>query len=265
MSSLKTDKNRFLIRGATAENISGKWKDAVEELVESYKKNVGAKLVSVYIEGSVALRTAIENKSDLDSFAIVEMNEDEIEEAHKTWVEGERKRIDALFPFQKGVEMHFAPLNELNDKKYFHKKFQMKLMAVCVYGKDFADEIPPIKLDKETLALIRVNIARAIGMANEELKSESNPQEMARICTWITKRIVRAGGMLVLWKGDFFTTNVEKNAEVFENAYPEKKEEIEKAFGYVTNPTENKKEILDFLDSFGVWIVEEDKKVFDII
>lgn len=84
MKILPIDKNRIIIKQANASKITGKWKDAVDLIVERYKTIFGSKLVSVYINGSVATGDAIEGTSDIDKNAIVDMTDEEITELDRT-------------------------------------------------------------------------------------------------------------------------------------------------------------------------------------
>jgi predicted nucleotidyltransferase len=81
---LPIDKNRIIIKQANASKITGKWKDAVDLIVERYKTIFGSKLVSVYINGSVATGDAIEGTLDIDTNAIVDMTDEEITELDRT-------------------------------------------------------------------------------------------------------------------------------------------------------------------------------------
>ena len=49
---------------------------------------------------------------------------------------------------------------------------------------------------------------------------------------------------------------------MFISFYPEKEKEMKDLYEFEKNPPSDKKQILDMFDSFGNWLMEEDKKVF---
>jgi hypothetical protein len=156
MYSIGIDQNRVLIREASPEKITGRWREVVDEIIETCKEYLDSHLISLYIGGSVAHGSATENKSDVDSYAIVNLTRDEITDAYNNWVGSEKKRIDILFPFQRGVEIHLIPISQIGESK----KFQMKVFSTLVYGKDFDMELPEYKLDKETIGQRRLLMMR---------------------------------------------------------------------------------------------------------
>ncbi|GEM_PF-5542772 len=166
MSRTFIDKDRFLIRSASSENITGKWKEVIEDILEACKHHLGSHLISLYVGGSLPLGTAQENKSDVDTYTIVSLSKEQIEKAYDEWVDIERKSLDNKYPFQRGIEIHLISIDSIPE----NKKFQMKVLAACAYGRDFASELPAYKLDKETLKKIRLSEERDIQIARKDLE-----------------------------------------------------------------------------------------------
>ncbi len=260
MAVVKTDNEGFLIKEASSEKIGEKYQEILNEIIKSCKEHLGDKLISVYVGGSVALGTAVENKSDVDTYEIVSLSKEEIEKADKEWVIDEEKRINELFPFQRGVEMHLTPQDNVSEGR----KFQMKVLTTKVFGKDFDSELPKYKLDRETMGKIRRNVRKDVDIARKELTETNDQTEIGKICTWIAKRLIRNTGMLCMWKGDYFTMDIPSLVEIIISNYPEKKVEVEKLFEYTKTPSTDKHDTLNLLDTFGSWLVEEDQIVFNI-
>jgi len=78
-SFLQTDTDGFIVNTTSPEKIQSAWLPAVEMVSDAYRKHFGENLHSVYIRGSVAKGEAIDNISDIDSFAIVTLPYDDID------------------------------------------------------------------------------------------------------------------------------------------------------------------------------------------
>src|SRR5688572_33403162 len=78
-SYFQTDENGFLINPASAGKVQEKWKPLINDIAEAYKTKYGEKLKNVYIRGSVAKGEAVEGVSDIDTFAYVDLSEEELE------------------------------------------------------------------------------------------------------------------------------------------------------------------------------------------
>ncbi|MES2408910.1 MAG: nucleotidyltransferase domain-containing protein [Patescibacteria group bacterium] len=258
MPTIHIDENRILIKEASPEKITGKWKEAVDEIIKTCNEHLGSKLISIYIGGSVSHGDAIEDKSDVDSYVVVNLTEQECKGLDDVWVLNEEKRIDTLFPFQRGVEIHLIPADHISEGK----KFQMKVFSARVYGKDFGLELHDYKLDRETMGRIRVDAKKDIETAKEDLAGTDDAKEIMKVGKWISKRIIRSSGMLCMWKENSYTMEIPKLVQMVSQYYPEKKEELDELFEYTKNPTSNKVQMQHLLRSFGAWLIEEDKNIF---
>ncbi|MCF7865771.1 MAG: hypothetical protein K9M11_04720 [Candidatus Pacebacteria bacterium] len=263
MKTLLIDKDRYMIKTANLDKITGKWKDAVDAAIDVYKKVFGESLVSVYVGGSVACGEAIESKSDIDTYAVLNIPQEKVEEIVKTTLDGERLRLDSEFPFLTKFEMHAYSLDILG----IRKQFQLRILAVCVYGKNFDADFPNYPLTRETFQKVRISMSGDIEKARLQLQKAdlSQPEYSKYVATgarWVAKRLIRNAGTLALWKENFYTMNVPMMAEIFAEAYPDKKAEIGVLLSWVENPPSDANVVLNVLDTFGKWLIEEDERVF---
>jgi hypothetical protein len=258
MATLNIDENRFLIKKASKENITGKWEEVVNEMVKTCKEHLGDHLISVYVGGSVAHGEAVDVKSDIDLYAITDLNDEKIKEAQNSWVNPEMDRLNKLYPFQRGAEINLFFIDKLPEGK----KLQMKVFATNVWGKDFDTELPPIRLDKETCARVRLSMKRDIDIARGKLDTVSDVKEINKIGFEIAKRLIRSAGMMCMWRVDFYTMETDKLVDMFISFYPEKAKEMRDLYEFEKNPPSDKEEILAMFDSFGEWLMEEDRRIF---
>ena len=59
------------------------------------------------------------------------------------------------------------------------------------------------------------------------------------------------------------TRDMDVSAHHILKHYPNKKKQVQQAFDFIQSPTDSKHVILDFLDSFGTWILNECDKWLD--
>ncbi len=230
----------------------------VEEIIDVYKKNLGQRLLSIYVGGSVALGAAVIGKSDVDTYAIVDVPKEKLEDEYEKWVDSERKRLDRRYPFQRGVEIHLISKDAISEGK----KFQIKYTSACVYGIDLSKDYPEYPITRETFALIRVSIYKDIQYALDDLSKTDDPVEISRIGTWISKRLIRSFGVMVLWKENVYTMDIEPIVKILIRYYPNKKKEIETLLHYSKSAPSDKDIIKNMLNSTGKWLIEEDAEIF---
>ncbi len=254
---LKTDKQGFLVKIANKNKIKGRWKDSVDYLVKQYLKKIGNdKIHSIWIRGSIAKGEAIENISDIDSFCLIKKEED-IDKAKVSEIKSE---ICKKFPFITKVEMSFIPIqNLLNESRYFGWRFTIKTQAVCVYGEDINDKIEDFEPSRILAGKIQENLRKRINQVKEKLKNDERKTKV--FCSWIMKRILRQGFILVMDKEKAFTRDLYPCYKIFSKYYPEKEKEMKKVLKLAIYPTSDKKQINRILDDFGEWIIKESEEI----
>jgi len=255
-SFLQTDADGFIVNTTSPEKIQRAWLPAVEMVKDAYKQHFGEHLHSVYVRGSVVKGEAIDNISDIDSFAVVTLSYDNID---TSWSKDFVKELIGQFPFIVGVEIGAIPLEELKDHK--GDRIMIKTQSICVYGENLADTLPPLKPGIETAQHIK-GIEREINKTKEWLQEDRTDEEIKRRCTWIMKRIIRSGFELVMERSQKYTRDLYPCYEGFAEYYPEKKEEMYEVLRLAIEPTSDKKEILMVLDNLGAWLVGEISRVF---
>jgi predicted nucleotidyltransferase len=259
MEILHIDKDRFIIRQANLDKITGKWKNALIDIVSLYKKIFGSKLISVYVGGSVAIGEAVEGKSDIDTYVVVDEAEGKLAVINDTILKEEREILNKKYPFQTRIETH--PYSK--DNLGIQRQFKFKTSAVCIFGHNYDSEFPNFALSKETFRKVRINISKDIQRFFEKLEKDSSKKSIESATVWVAKRLIRNAGTLVIWKGDFFTMNVQMMADIFVKEYPQQKEEIQTLLSWTKKPPQDKEPVILFINKFGQWLIAEDKMVFN--
>jgi hypothetical protein len=253
-SYLHVDDQGFIVNSTSIEKIQPEWLPAVEEVRGAYVQHFGDNLHSVYIRGSVAKGQAIEHISDIDSFAVVSLAYEKID---MLWSDLFKQELISEYPFVTGVEIGAIPIDELKDHK--GDQIMIKTQAICVYGKNLADEIPAMKPGMETAQHIHF-IKSEIIRTKEWFHGEHSTEEVMRKCTWIMKRILRSGFELVMERSQKYTRDLYPCYEGFSEYYPEQKGNMYKVLQLAINPTADKVEIEKVLNDIGNFFIKEIEK-----
>jgi hypothetical protein len=242
----KPNKDGNLVNEASIGKIRPPWKSAVEAVKESYIHNLGDLLHSVYIRGTVARGKAVEEISDVDSTAVVL----KVADFDPTWFQVEQRKLKNQFQFVSKFEFSLIPIDELLDpKKRISQKFFLKTQSVCIYGEDVAKQIPEFKITDDLAQRFYRGLESDIKIAKANLTKNK--------CQWIAKRILRAGFALVMVREQAYTRDLYPSYEVFSKYYPNKEKEMKKALELAINPIDDRNSLLQFLDSFGGWLISK--------
>lgn len=253
---LDVDENGFVVKQAAVEKIQTRWRPAVDVIVAAYRHHFGRDLYSVYIRGSVALGRAIDNISDIDSIALVNMSREKID---LSWRQAFEAEFAKSFLFINGVEIIVQPLGNIGKGS----RIMIKTQAVCVYGEDISDTLPSLK-PGEGMAQHIFGLERDIKNMKDFLRQDDKDSaEIQRKCTWIMKRILRSGCELVMERSQSYTRDLYPCYELFARYYPQKDAEMYRVLEMAVNPTSNRREIINILDDFGGWITGEIGRVFE--
>lgn len=257
---LKTDKDGYIISESSTDKIASPWKEAVEEIKNAYLTHLGDVVHSIYVRGTVSRGEAIEGISDIDTFAVITKKPEEID---LSWVKETRKSLEQKFSFSTGVEFDFVAHHEFFDgDKLFNDRFTVKTQSACVYGYDLAQKIPPFRADIQTASHFHRNLKKVLENARNGIADNSDKEDIKEWCRWVMKRIIRAGFILVMDKEQAFTRDLYPSYELFAKHFPEKEPKMKMALDLAINPTDNAKQIANFLDDFGAWMGEQVERKF---
>lgn len=247
---LEVDSEGYIVNPASLDKIQFKWKNAIDDVIELYKKHFDNKLHSVYLRGSVAKGYAVDSVSDLDTFAYVNLAKDEI---NTNWKNEARVVLSKKYPFIEGFEIDPVPVS------YIVKDTIMLNQAVLVYGKEIS--IPKIKAGKDMI--LHATASRPglmIYGVVENLAKETTSEGVKKRCVWFMKTILRIGSEITMERSKKYSRDLYICYEMFVEYYPEKESEMKKVLFLALNPTDDKDEIIQIVSGFGVWLIEESKR-----
>ncbi|MGB0925500.1 MAG: nucleotidyltransferase domain-containing protein, partial [Minisyncoccia bacterium] len=174
------DSQGYIINPASDNKIQEKWRPAIEYIINAYKEEFGNKLKNVYVRGSVSKGMALENISDLDMFAYVHLEKEEIS---SEWSKKLQEKFIAKYSFINGVDIMTKPVS-------LESKGGILLnQSLCVFGEK--TKVEKLKIGKD-LILHTPGLQKRFVLF-EKFKENNNDKEILEHCVFQMKGILRVG------------------------------------------------------------------------
>jgi len=250
-SYMDIDEEGYIVNPTSLEKIQEKWLAPLKETKEEYIARFGPALHSLYIRGSVPKGKAIDDISDLDTFAVVNLKEEEID---ISWWRELNEKIKQKYPFVEGVEIVAIPLDEFEKSR--GDKIMVKTQSLCLHGINLADTIPSYRVGFETTQHIQ-SIGKKVGDTLTWLQEDKSEEKIVKKCGWIMKQLLRSASELVMERSGKYTRDLYPCYEIFSEFYPGKKDEMYKVLELAIYPTKDKYLISEVVSGIGKWVAGE--------
>ncbi len=252
------DEHGYLINHSNLQANQPHWLKVIEAVKDIYLDRWGQGIHSIYIRGSLAKGIAVDDVSDIDSFAVLGPEELEPEvhlyyETIKAWAEMSEKKLIAQYPFTTGLEVGFESFEGIKDRNNLFN-FTLKVESVCIYGEDLGKQIKPYKLG-HSIAFQTRYIHLHLQQFLSEYPSETEGEKKLWL-NWLMRRFLRLGMQFVMEKERLYTRDLYLCYESFAKYYPEQAEHMYHALELAVNP-QTDAETLIFVQNFGDWLVSE--------
>jgi hypothetical protein len=249
---LPLDAEGYLVNPCRSELIVPPWSDAVAAIKAAYLQHLAEKMHSLYLRGSVAKGRAIAEVSDIDTFAVIFGERDQID---RSWVRAFQQYMAVQFPFQTGIEIGFVPYRAVCDAYGARGSRRMiKTQCICLWGEDLAPLIPPYKPGR-ALVGHAFGIKADIQLVVEQLPAIEDIPTICRRCQWIMKRLLRTGFELVMEREQTYTRDLYPCYVAFSRHFPAQEQQMKHALEQAIVPSDTKEELVQFLHVFGSWMI----------
>lgn len=259
----QVDEAGFLMNDASLDLIASPFSKVVDDGIQAYLDHIGDDVHSIYVTGSVARGLAVEGQSDLNMIALLEYYT-EPELVMQDWVGAAEEDIASRQACVAAVQMEIWPHGwVLHDESEFSiSAFILKSHAVCVWGADITPDLTTYQFtDRETrLAIANDDIVQLepdIDEAMEAIDVDPSPENVRYWCQRICKHMIHAAFGLVMPDEAVHTRDIDLSVAYFAKHFPDYEPEIKQAEHYIQSPTEDAQALLDFLDTFGAWLLAE--------
>lgn len=241
---LHTNQKGYFENPFTYKNINQESKLILDEVVKNIILNNQNKIDSIYVRGSFASNSQVENYSDIDLIIIHNQPLENLPE-YFTWKDSTVK-----------LDLELMPIQSLQDlDKRFGTHFWIKTQSVHLYGKNLIPDIQDFKADKKSASKFGWKIPKLIKKTKIFLEKETG-QSFKNRTRWICRAIIRASVTLFMDREKIYTRDLVYCYRYFSKYYPEYEPQMKTLLEQSINPTFTKEELLFFLDDFGLKLAE---------
>ncbi|MEF1311717.1 nucleotidyltransferase domain-containing protein [Vibrio mytili] len=230
----------------------------IKEVLMCLQGGLGHNLHSVYIYGSVARKTAVAGKSNLD---LVVVTNADFDSNRATLLNTIKWRVKQSHPQVTGVSIRTTLVSEVaNLDSIFTWGFMLKHCCVCVYGDDladcFGDYVPSWEIAKHW----NMDVEDWVSVYRGKIAHAKSLQEQVSAQIVIAKKLLRAAYSLVMYRDKRWFDDPVECGEVFLQYYPEKTLDIERLNILLSGRAIPKRSVIGLIDSFGHWLVKQYQK-----
>lgn len=260
-SYLRQDSRGFIINEASIEKIRPPWDEVLEELKRAYQRNLKERLHSIYVRGSVPLGEAVEEVSDVDTFALVYPDGREFVLWERvSWEDELWQSIRERDGRVAGIEAATATFDEQLREKNTGLAMLIQTQSVCLYGQDISAGLGRFRPGPEMM-LDYSRLRPTLSGFREKTKESGLVTESD--CKSVLKRIIRTGFDLVMEREGKYTPALYLCYSSFVKYYAEKEAEMRRALELYLNPPVQVEVLSAFVESFGPWLEDEIKRRFE--
>ncbi len=244
---LHTNSEGYFKNPFSYEDINRDSQEILQKVIDLLLKHNKERIDSIYVRGSVASNTKINNYSDIDLIVIYQDSLQKIPNTIEWNNQIFRLDIDQL---------EMTSFQDLYH--HFGTHFMLKTQSVHLYGKNRIPEIQDFQASKKTASKFGHNLPKLI--TKTKIFVEEEPQQLANITQWISRAIIRGTITLFMDREHIYTRDLVYCYQYFAKYYPEHESQMNLLVEQALQPTLSKEELIAFLDDFGMnlaGIIEE--------
>ncbi len=240
------------------EPFQAQYQPAIDDLVRFLRAGIGESLHSIYLYGSVARKTAVLGKSNID---VVIVTKRTFDERKSTLLNTIRWRFQKSFPFISGVNIKTALADDIASlDSIFTWGFMLRHCCVCVYGDNLAECFGDFEPSWEIAKHWNMDVEAWIPVIRSRIAKANTPEEQINAQQIMAKKLLRASYSLVMYRDKHWFDDPIECGEHFLRYHPEMQLEIERLGLLLKNRVIPKRSVIGLLDSFGPWLVQQYQK-----
>lgn len=226
-TKIGTDENGYIMKFASKNSINSDYMILIEELIEILKYNIGNKLHSIYVYGSVGRGKSILGKSDIDLCIVIKtpLNEIELDNLQK-----DKEKFLIRNKNVPKVDFDIGVIDDvLNLNNLYYWGFWIKHICGCLYGEDLSLKFSKMRPNVNICRSLNVDIIETLLDYREMIIKDDFDDYTLKS---ILKRIIRGAYCLVSVEDKSWAINTEDILSILNYYFPQelKFNEIELMF-----------------------------------
>jgi uncharacterized protein len=258
----RMDDEGYILNDAHAAYIRSPFDRTVQDAIAAYTESIVHDVHSIYICGSVARGLAVEGKSDLNVFAVLnEFSDPDL--VLRDWRTAAEETILDKHPSITDIRLDLWPYTYVSgDPAYFSiGAFIIKTQSVCVWGSDVTSELPEYRVSPHIANDDIVQIKDDVQDALDDI--QANPRRVRGVCHRVSKNLLHTGFSLVMLDEGIYTRDLDVSHEYFAKHYPDYSDAMRQALEYAHNPPRDPQPVVNMLNQLGGFLIAEADKWLD--
>jgi uncharacterized protein len=257
----RVDADGYILPEADLANVQPEYAGVPEEAARLLVGELGSRLHSGYLYGSIVRGNAVPGRSDVD--LVVVLREPPSDQDRTGGGRVERALLQR-FPLLAGAGVGLTHLQEVRSpqQRYGLQVF-LRELSVCVCGPDLRPGLPRTRPSAAVAAGFHQDTGLVLDRAREALASSSDPEVVRRACRVASRRMVQGAFAVVMARDGVWATVLEEQAAAVAAAFPRWAQAVWRAAEQGRRPVAEAEVVRELLASLGRWVQEALGQVID--
>lgn len=224
----------------------------IADVIERLSLTLANKLHSIYIYGSVANNSAVEQISDLDICLIFNDSLSEIE--YQLLCETGLS-LEITHPIVSKIDFDIGVINEvLAPKNLYSWGYWLKHHCRCVFGEDLTQKFSPFKPSKMIAVAVNGDFSQVINNYIKQLVTSTDNLQKRKLQRAAARKLIRSTEILRQEEDNDWPETLDQYVEKFVACYPNKSKAIYYFLSESLTPSDDVKHFIKLLTVFVNWL-----------
>jgi uncharacterized protein len=250
----RLDPEGYIVPEADLANVQPEYRGVPQAAADLLVRELGPRLHSGYLYGSVVRGNAVPGRSDLDLVAVLWTP---AEAADRLAARRAEQDLVARFPLLASAGVGLTHLREATSsrQRYGWQVF-LRDLSVCVWGEDLRPGLPRTRPSAAVAAAFHEDTPAVLARAREALRTRTDPEAVRHDCRVAARRMVQAGFAVAMARDGVWATVLEEQAAAVGAAFPRWASAARHAAEQGRLPVADPEAVAELLDTFGRWVEE---------